>query len=304
MKAYKKIVFVMLITLIAVSSLSVFAGSAQAAINYQSSIVSTNPSVGASDSYTFTITNDGSDSLTNINITIPVGYIYFKNLVIAQQPPSQAWSVSENGTHIFLNQTGQGLSTGQSVTFTFDVTNPQVAGPYVWVINAGGSAPTTLTTNVSHSVRVTSILPALGILGIALAFGFLTSGISRALINHFVGWDQYHVMQKEIAEFRTEQMAAARSNDKKQMERLKKKQSQINNMNQKLFKPQMAQMATTFPITIIIWYLVLTPLLGNISLAYLPGFGPIPVFWLYPLCSVFGATIAQRIIGLMPIENR
>ena len=122
---------------------------------------------------------------------------------------------------------------------------------------------------------VTSLPTAtLIIMGIAAGIAFANSGVNRILINYFIGWEQYRVMQKEMAEFRTEQMAAARANDKKQMEKLKKKQSQITNMQQKMFKPQMLQIGISF-IYLIVWFLVLIPVFGSTPMAYIPGIGTI-----------------------------
>jgi len=138
-------------------------------------------------------------------------------------------------------------------------------------------------------------------MGIAIGIAFLSSNIYRALINYFIGWEQYRVMQKEMAEYREETMAAARSNDKKRMEKLKKRQSQINNMQQKMMKPQMLNFGVSF-VYILVWLLVLTPTFGGVTVAYIPGFGGIPVFWMYPICSMFFGLLSQRILGIMPIE--
>ncbi len=69
-----------------------------------------------------------------------------------------------------------------------------------------------------------------------------------------------------------------------------------------MFKPQMLQIGISF-IYLIVWFLVLIPAFQNISMAYLPGFGPLPVAWLYPICSLFLGLIASRTVGIMPIEN-
>ncbi len=171
-------------------------------------------------------------------------------------------------------------------------------------------------------IAVTSLPTAtLIIMGIAAGIAFANSGVNRVLINYFIGWEQYRVMQKEMAEYRSETMAAARANDKKQMEKLKKKQSQINSMQQKMFKPQMLQIGISF-IYLIVWFLVLIPVFGSIPMAYVPGIGtianasfpvagvagaPVPdaisvVYW-YPMCSLFFGLLSQRVIGIMPIEQ-
>jgi uncharacterized membrane protein (DUF106 family) len=152
--------------------------------------------------------------------------------------------------------------------------------------------------------EVVTALPwaTLIILGIAAGIAFINSGLNRVLINYFIGWEQYRVMQKEMAEFRSEQMAAARANDKKQLEKLKKKQSQITNMQSKMLKPQMLQFGISF-VYLIVWFLVLTPTFGNTTMAYLPGIGDLTVFYWYPICSLFLGLLSSRIIGIMPIEQ-
>ena len=140
------------------------------------------------------------------------------------------------------------------------------------------------------------------IMGISAVIAFINSGINRVLINFFVGWEQYRVMQKEMAEYRSETMKAARANDKKQMEKLKKRQSQINSMQTKMMKPQMVQFGISF-IYLIVWFLILTPTFGSATMAYVPGIGAIPVFYWYPICSLFFGLLSSRIIGIMPIET-
>jgi uncharacterized membrane protein (DUF106 family) len=172
------------------------------------------------------------------------------------------------------------------------------------------------------SIAVTSLpVATLIIMAIAAGIAFLNSGINRVLINYFVGWEQYRVMQKEMAEYRSETMAAMRANDKKQQEKLKKKDSQIKNMQAKMMKPQMVQFGISF-VYLIVWFLVLTPVFGSTPMAYIPGIGTIanahhviagaigpavsnaiPVFYWYPICSLFFGLLSSRIIGIMPIEQ-
>src|SRR5208283_3872086 len=128
---------------------------------------------------------------------------------------------------------------------------------------------------------ITSPLDAIIIFIIAAVIAFINTLINRTLINYFVGWEQYRVMQKEMNEYRAETMAAARANDKKQMEKLKKRQSQINAMQSKMMKPQMVQFAISF-VYIIVWIFVLTPTYGATSLVYIPGIGPLSVVYWYP----------------------
>lgn len=139
------------------------------------------------------------------------------------------------------------------------------------------------------------------IMAIALVIAIVNTTINRALISYFVGWDKYRTMQKEMAEYRKESMAAARSNDKKQMEKLKKRQSQINSMQAQMFKPQMVQLGISF-IYIVVWWFVLIPLFGTTPVAAIPGFGSITVLYWYPIASFFLGLLMQRVLGTMPIE--
>jgi len=152
-------------------------------------------------------------------------------------------------------------------------------------------------------IIATAPVSTLIIMAISIGIAFLNSGINRALINYFIGWEQYRVMQKEMAEYRSETMAAMRAKDKKQIEKLKKKDSQMKNMQAKLAKPQMVQFAISF-VYIVVWLFVLTPTFGATTVAYIPGIGGVSVFYWYPICSFFFGLLSSRIIGIMPIENR
>src|SRR4030067_1380813 len=139
------------------------------------------------------------------------------------------------------------------------------------------------------------------IMAISIIIAFLNSGINRLLVSRFVGWEQYKTMQKEMSEYRSQQMAAMRANDKKQLEKLKKKEAQVMNMQKKMAKPQVILFGVSF-IYIIVWIFVLTPSFRDSPVAYLPGFGPIPVFYWYPICSLLFGTLSSRILGILPIN--
>ena len=148
------------------------------------------------------------------------------------------------------------------------------------------------------------------IMGLSIVIAFLNSGINRLLVSHFVGWEQYKSMQKEMSENRSQKMAAMRANDKKQLEKLKKKESQIMSMQKKMAKPQMILLGVSF-IYIVVWIFFLTPTYGPRPVAYLPGFqgilgfgehGSMGVFYWYPICSLMFGTLASRILGVLPME--
>ena len=142
---------------------------------------------------------------------------------------------------------------------------------------------------------------------IAITVSFLNMGINRLLITRMCGWEEYKVMRKETSEYRSQMMQAARANDKKLMEKLKKKESQINNMQKKMMKPQAILIPISFSY-IIIWYIFLIPVYGGNAVAYLPGIAPgvlmstgLPVIFWYMICSFFFGTLASRVIGITPI---
>jgi Predicted membrane protein len=296
MKSSNKFVFATVIALLAICTLAaiVSVANAQTTETYTLSVSSSNKGVNEVSTYTLTITNTGSSNLAAVNITVP-------NLYTNVSPPSAssaAWTANYTGGIIVLSTSGSGLSNGESLTVTFQAQNPITAGTYQWSSNAAGAA-TTVTAN--YVIAIVTIIPAIEIFVIAIVIAFLNSGVNRILVSYFIGWEQYRVMQKEMAEYRSETMAAARANDQKRMEKLKKKQSQINNMQSKMLKPQMIQIGISF-LYILVWFFVLIPVFGTTSIAYLPGFGPLPVVWLYPIFSFFLALLSQRILGVNPIE--
>ena len=290
MKVSHKIVIIALFVLLTISALSVITGPVKAqtgTLNFTASISSNSSTVGQDASYTFTINNVGTPNLGDANITIPKGYSNVGNLVITQQPASENWTINMLNNYILLSSSNQGLSSGQKITFTFNAKNPPPSGNYVWVVgsneNTGSgsfSAPE-FTYHVSDSIIISTVLAASMIFFIATVIAFLNTGLNRVLINYFVGWEQYRVMQKEMNEYRSETMAAMRANDKKQVEKLKKRESQIKNMQAKMMKPQMVQFGFSF-VYIIIWFLVLTPTFGTTSMVYVPGFGRYPCNLLVP----------------------
>ncbi len=309
MKVQSKIAIILLITIMTLSVVSIFVASANASgnLNAQATISPKNSGVDQATTYTFSIANAGPGNLGAVNITIPSGYKKVNNLSIAPESASQGWNISLVNNYIILVGSNSGIATGQNVSFSVDATNPQVYGTYKWAIGLNENATASVlstpetTIDVSTSIVINTIDAALIIFAIATGIAFINTLINRTLINYFVGWEQYRVMQKEMNEYRAETMAAARANDKKQVEKLKKRQSQINAMQSKMMKPQMVQFGISF-VYIIVWIFVLTPTYGTTSLVYIPGIGPLSVVYWYPICSFFLGLLVSRIIGIMPIE--
>ncbi len=146
-----------------------------------------------------------------------------------------------------------------------------------------------------------SLVPisTLAIMGIAILISVVNMSLNRVLITRMIGWHEYRSMQKEISEYNSQQMAALRAKDEKTIEKLKKKQPQIQSMQTKMFKPQLLLIPFTF-IYLVIWP-VLTGYFPNV-VAYVPGFGGVPFFYWYLICSFFFGTVCSRIIGVTPIQ--
>ena len=139
---------------------------------------------------------------------------------------------------------------------------------------------------------------------VAIAISFINMGINRLLITRMCGWEEYRVMRKETSEYQSQLMRAMRAQDTKLINKLKKKESQIKNMQ--------AKMMVLLPISfsyIIIWYVFLIPTFGANPVAVVPGIAlnmtslpnGIPVIIWYMVCSFFFGTLASRIIGVTPI---
>lgn len=135
---------------------------------------------------------------------------------------------------------------------------------------------------------------------ISMAVSLTSSSLNRLLISRFVGWEQYRTMQKETSEHRAQMTQAMRKNDKKLLEKLKKKEPQILNMQKKMVKPQLVLFVLSFSY-ILIWFII--PLYIQVEYAaYIPGIGGIPVVWWYFICSFLFGTLSSRVLGIMPIE--
>jgi uncharacterized membrane protein (DUF106 family) len=136
---------------------------------------------------------------------------------------------------------------------------------------------------------------------ICMAISFANSSINRLLITRFVGWKQYRTMQKELSEYRTQTTQAMRKKDAKLLEKLKKKEPQILNMQKKMAKPQLILFGLSFSY-ILIWLFVLGPLYHANTVAYIPIIGQAQVYWWYFICSFLFGTLSSRLLGIMPIE--
>ena len=146
-----------------------------------------------------------------------------------------------------------------------------------------------------------SVIPiaTLLIMAVSVAISFLNVLLNRLIITKMFGWQQYKSMQKELSEYNSERMKAMREKDTKTLERIKKKESQMNALQAKMMKPHMLLLAVSF-IYILVWPF-LTGLFPSM-VAYIPGLGAQPFYIWYLLCAFFFGTIAGRIVGTTPIQ--
>lgn len=137
---------------------------------------------------------------------------------------------------------------------------------------------------------------------VAVSISFLNMIIQRLLITRMCGWEEYQVMRKETSEYQSQLMQAMRAKDTKRIEKLRKKETQIRNMQAKMMKPQTILLPISFSY-IIIWYVFLIPTFGDKAVAIVPGIAAtgIPMFIWYLICSFFFGTLASRIIGVQPV---
>jgi uncharacterized membrane protein (DUF106 family) len=152
---------------------------------------------------------------------------------------------------------------------------------------------------------ITAPNAAIVIMAIAFVITLILQSTNRVIINRFIGLDNYRAMQKELSDFRKEQMAAARSNDTKQLEKLKKKQSQINAINAKIMKPQMIQLVISFcymPVFIFVRSFFVDAQIGGVAgVAVIPYFGALSYMIWYMVAGFFMSIIVMRLFGTMPM---
>lgn len=140
---------------------------------------------------------------------------------------------------------------------------------------------------------------------------FLSIGLTlvTSLANRFLtDQNQLRTWRKEVAEWTTEFNKARKSNDKKLLAKIQKKQPQIAKIQSKMMWQSM-KVSFMFMIPFfLLWYLFLTPTYVYVqAVAYIPnilgGSGsaswiPLPLFWWYLLCSFLFGTLLSHILGL------
>jgi uncharacterized membrane protein (DUF106 family) len=198
-----------------------------------------------------------------------------------------------------LTTLANGTASGNAVSSNFAFPS-LIPGNYNIVLQDANSSTTNQQIFHVAAEGISAIpIAALLIIAISVGISFINMGLNRALITKLIGWHEYRSMQREMSEFNAQKMAAVRARDDKTLEKLKKKQSQINAMQSKMMKPQFI----LFGFSLV--YLLIWPLLTGyfpFPVAYVPGFGAQPFFIWYLICSFFFGTIAGRVFGITPIQ--
>jgi len=112
--------------------------------------------------------------------------------------------------------------------------------------------------------------------------------------------------RKEIAEWNEQLREARKSGNKKQMEKLMKKQQYILQIQAKMSWQSMKVSFLFFIPLMIVWYF-LGWTYGGTEIAYFPGIGSqlfwlSSLFWWYLLCSLLFSTLFSHLLGLTSVE--
>jgi uncharacterized membrane protein (DUF106 family) len=133
-----------------------------------------------------------------------------------------------------------------------------------------------------------------------MAFGvsFATSATNRLLTNR----EQLRDWNKEISQWRSESMKAARSGDKKLMAKVKKQEKHVMQLQSRMMWQSMKTSLFWMVPMLLLWYVVLPQLIEvSKTVAFLPWIGPtlqLNVILWYLLCSFLAGIIFNRLFGL------
>jgi uncharacterized membrane protein (DUF106 family) len=142
------------------------------------------------------------------------------------------------------------------------------------------------------------------ILILAATISFLISLANRLTTDP----EKTKAWRREIAEWNEQLRKARKSGDKKQMEKLMKKQQYILQIQAKMSWQSMKVSFLFFIPLMIVWYFLgmVYNREGIPPIAYFPGIGPQlwfpPLFWWYLLCSFLFSTLFSHLLGISTVE--
>lgn len=170
----------------------------------------------------------------------------------------------------------------------------------------------TTTSTVTSTVSSTTTSAVTGALHIpdstilVMATALSTSLVTQLATHFIVDLNAERRMKAELNRHRQEKLAATKANDKEKLEKLKKKDLQMQQMNMKVSSARFKVTIITFVPILVVYYLMA---------GYLGGFGvvvalsPVPIpllvdpatehvvlFWWYFLASFLFANILSRLL--------
>jgi uncharacterized membrane protein (DUF106 family) len=140
------------------------------------------------------------------------------------------------------------------------------------------------------------------ILLLAATISFLTSLANRLLTNP----EKSRAWRKEVMEWNEQLRKAQKKGDKKQIDKLMKKQQYILQVQSKMMWQSM-KVTFLFLIPIILVWQFLIRTYGNVDIAFFPGIGPqlgpfSSLYWWYLLCSLLFGLVFSHMLGLTSVE--
>ncbi len=142
---------------------------------------------------------------------------------------------------------------------------------------------------------------------LAATITFLTSLANRLLTNP----EQTKALRKEVMEWNAQLRKAQKSGDKKQIEKLMKKQQYILQLNSKMTW-QSLKVTFLFFIPLLLVWQFLGRMYWNVDIAFFPGVGPkiqVPIigevaslYWWYLMCSLLFGLVFSHLLGLTSTE--
>ena len=130
------------------------------------------------------------------------------------------------------------------------------------------------------------------ILLLSVFLTLLTSLVNRLLTNP----KELHAWRGEIKQWTDEFREASRTKDKKKLAKVEKQRARIMKLQQKMSWQSMKVSLLFFIPFLIIWQLLIS--IYREPVAFLPGIGPLPIFYWYLLGSLFFSTLFSRAFGV------
>ena len=138
-------------------------------------------------------------------------------------------------------------------------------------------------------------IPSSTIFVVFLALGLtaITSGVNRLFTNK----EQLMSQRKVISEWQKEFNEARKSGDKKLLEKAMRKQKQVMQIQSKMFTQQM-KVTLIFLVPFFLFWTWLNGAYAGKTVAYLTGFGGLPVFYWSLICSLAFGALFSHFLGI------